>query len=268
MVTQHPQIVASIRGSRRHALCQLLADLLGGSPWATPYNPLVLAGASTLAAQLLEDASRAADDAGRPILVWDGETLSATIAGAVAGEQVHRLRDRLAKARLVLVDGIDRLQRGDVQVVFSRLLDHAAAGGTVFVVTLSAVGILDGLDAALGSRLAAGLVIPLGGRGTAEEATHRTPSLRRVIRVTARHHELTADDLIGPSRRRKITLARSLAMYLARQLTGQSLGAIGRAFGGRDHTTVMHGVRITAARIATEPAVANEIARLAARLAG
>jgi chromosomal replication initiator protein len=43
-------------------------------------------------------------------------------------------------------------------------------------------------------------------------------------------------------------------MYLARELTGESLPSIGRSFGGRDHTTVLHAWRRTSARIATDDA--------------
>jgi chromosomal replication initiator protein len=57
-------------------------------------------------------------------------------------------------------------------------------------------------------------------------------------------------------------------MYLARRLTGSSLEAIGSGFGGRDHTTVMHGVRITRERLDTEPALQDDIDRLAAAITG
>jgi hypothetical protein len=89
-----------------------------------------------------------------------------------------------------------------------------------------------------------------------------------VFRVAARHHELDVDDLLGPSRRRAVASARSLAMYLARLLTPKSLYAIGSACGGRDHTTVMHGVRVAERRIAGDTAFAADVARLVANLQG
>jgi chromosomal replication initiator protein len=73
---------------------------------------------------------------------------------------------------------------------------------------------------------------------------------------------LAAADLTGPSRRRQMAWARGVAMYLARTLTGQSLQSIGRAFGDRDHTTVLHGIRVTEERRSRDPAVAAEIERL------
>ena len=51
------------------------------------------------------------------------------------------------------------------------------------------------------------------------------------------------DILVGPSRRQPLVRARQTAMYLCRELTDLSLPKIGRAFGGRDHTTVLHACR-------------------------
>mgnify|MGYP001317678911 FL=1 len=49
--------------------------------------------------------------------------------------------------------------------------------------------------------------------------------------------------MIGPKRVRTVARPRQIAMYLAKQMTSRSLPEIGRRFGGRDHTTIMHGVR-------------------------
>jgi chromosomal replication initiation ATPase DnaA len=85
------------------------------------------------------------------------------------------------------------------------------------------------------------------------------PSVRRILSASARHFGLTNDDLIGSSRRRTVALARGIAMYLARQFCGESLAAIGRRFSGRDHTTVMHAIRVTQERIQRDPAVAADV---------
>ena len=55
-------------------------------------------------------------------------------------------------------------------------------------------------------------------------------------------------------------------MYLARELTDQTLPAIGRAFGGRNHTTVMHACRRTAERIATDRDAYDTVRRLTEEL--
>ncbi len=51
-------------------------------------------------------------------------------------------------------------------------------------------------------------------------------------------------------------------MYLARELTGESLPAIGRQFGGRDHTTVLHAWRRTSARIAEDDVTREAVEKL------
>jgi chromosomal replication initiator protein len=69
------------------------------------------------------------------------------------------------------------------------------------------------------------------------------PSLREIAAMTAKHFGLKPALLCGPSRKRNHVIARNLAIYLSRQLFHFSLEEIGRSFGGRDHTTVMHSCR-------------------------
>ena len=66
------------------------------------------------------------------------------------------------------------------------------------------------------------------------------------------HFGLSADELLSPARTARVAWPRQVAMYLARELTGESLPTIGRQFGGRDHTTVLHAWRRTSARIASD----------------
>jgi chromosomal replication initiator protein len=77
---------------------------------------------------------------------------------------------------------------------------------------------------------------------------------------------VSMDDLLSTSRAAPITWPRQLAMYLSRELTDQTLPAIGRAFGGRNHTTVMHACRRTAERIATDRDAYDTVQRLTADL--
>ena len=65
----------------------------------------------------------------------------------------------------------------------------------------------------------------------------------RVIDVVAAYYGLRAKDLTGPSRQRQVTRARQVAMYLVRHQLRRSLPEIGRAFGDRDHTTVLASVK-------------------------
>ena len=66
-----------------------------------------------------------------------------------------------------------------------------------------------------------------------------TPEL--IIEVVAGQYSLTAADITGGKRSRNIAMPRQIAMYMCREMTGMSTTGIGRAFGNRDHTTVMHG---------------------------
>jgi chromosomal replication initiator protein len=65
-------------------------------------------------------------------------------------------------------------------------------------------------------------------------------TLAQVVELTARHHGLSIDELVGKRRTGAINQARQIAMYLAREFTSASLPQIGDAFGGRTHSTVLH----------------------------
>lgn len=67
--------------------------------------------------------------------------------------------------------------------------------------------------------------------------------IEEIQRVVARHYNVTKQDLLSNRRTRSIVKPRQVAMYLAKMMTPRSLPEIGRRFGGRDHTTVLHAVR-------------------------
>lgn len=68
-------------------------------------------------------------------------------------------------------------------------------------------------------------------------------TIEAIKRVVCKHFEVSHTDLVSSRRHHKVTLPRMIAMYLSRELTVCSLPMIGRQFGGRDHTTVLHSVR-------------------------
>jgi len=74
-------------------------------------------------------------------------------------------------------------------------------------------------------------------------ASERKISVEEIQRRVAEHYNIRLSDMIGPKRVRTFARPRQVAMFLCKQLTSRSLPEIGRRFGGRDHTTVMHGVR-------------------------
>jgi chromosomal replication initiator protein len=75
------------------------------------------------------------------------------------------------------------------------------------------------------------------------KSSDRKVTVEEIQRKVSEHYAIRLSDMIGPKRVRSIARPRQVAMYLSKQLTSRSLPEIGRRFGGRDHTTVMHGVR-------------------------
>mgnify|MGYP000094291215 CR=1 FL=1 len=74
-------------------------------------------------------------------------------------------------------------------------------------------------------------------------ASERKITVEEIQRRVSEHYNIRMSELIGPKRVRNFARPRQVAMYLCKQLTSRSLPEIGRRFGGRDHTTVMHGVK-------------------------
>jgi len=73
--------------------------------------------------------------------------------------------------------------------------------------------------------------------------SERKISVEEIQRKVSEHYNIRLSDMIGPKRVRTYARPRQVAMYLCKQLTSRSLPEIGRCFGGRDHTTIMYGVR-------------------------
>ena len=101
----------------------------------------------------------------------------------------------------------------------------------------------------------------LAGLYPERRARHRA-TVEEIQRQTAEAFGITVDALLSSSRAAGVTWPRQLAMYLARELTDQTLPAIGRAFGGRTHTTVLHAHRRTAERIAGDREAYEAVRRL------
>ncbi len=74
-------------------------------------------------------------------------------------------------------------------------------------------------------------------------ASERKITVEEIQRRVSEHYNIRMSDMIGPKRLRSFARPRQVAMYLCKHMTTRSLPEIGRRFGGRDHTTVMHGVR-------------------------
>jgi chromosomal replication initiator protein len=78
------------------------------------------------------------------------------------------------------------------------------------------------------------------------------PTIADIKAAICQRYGLTADELVSKSRVSRLAWPRQMAIYLARELTNESLPSIGKQFGGRDHTTVMHAHRRAVSRIADD----------------
>ncbi len=87
-----------------------------------------------------------------------------------------------------------------------------------------------------------------------------------IQRIVARQYNVSRSDLLSSRRTANVVRPRQVAMYLAKTLTLRSLPEIGRRFGGRDHTTVLHAVRKIEALQTNDAALASEIDALKRQL--
>lgn len=87
----------------------------------------------------------------------------------------------------------------------------------------------------------------------------RRLSIDDIQRRVCEHFAIKLQDLLGDRRNRQLARPRQVAMYLAKTLTTKSLPDIGRSFGGRDHTTVLHAVRKIEALMTEDPSMQEDI---------
>ena len=99
-------------------------------------------------------------------------------------------------------------------------------------------------------------------------ASDRKVSVEEIQRKVAEHYNIRLSDLVGPKRVRTLARPRQIAMYLAKQMTSRSLPEIGRRFGGRDHTTIMHGVRKIEEMLGSDDQIARDVEALTRKLRG
>jgi len=96
----------------------------------------------------------------------------------------------------------------------------------------------------------------------------RARSVEDVQEMTCRAFDVSLDDLVSPSRSAHLVWPRQLAMYLSRELTAATLPAIGRQFGGRNHTTVIHACRRARERLTGDAEASATAQHIKERLEG
>ena len=96
--------------------------------------------------------------------------------------------------------------------------------------------------------------------------TEKRVTVDQIQKAVAEHYGLKQADMISERRARAVARPRQAAMWIAKQITTRSLPDIGRRFGGRDHTTVLHAVRRIEALKADDPVLARDLDTLLRKL--
>jgi chromosomal replication initiator protein len=90
----------------------------------------------------------------------------------------------------------------------------------------------------------------------------RRIKIEDILRIISRHFGVSKGDLLSQRRHRSVVWPRQVGMYLAKQLTARSLPEIGRRFGNRDHTTVLHAIRKIEGELVDNPRLKDELEEL------
>ncbi len=179
-------------------------------------------------------------------------------AGLVADVQPPELATRVAILRKrAQHDGIELDDERALDVIAERITSNVRAleGALIRVVAYSSL-----TGRPLTSELALEVLDGLYPH-TASPA-HTTRTVAEIQAAACEHFGLSPAELLSTTRVARVAWPRQVAMYLARELTGESLPAIAREFGGRDHTTVLHAWRRTSARIAADEASRQAVEKL------
>jgi chromosomal replication initiator protein len=165
----------------------------------------------------------------------DMETRIAILQKKAAVEHLNAPRDVLVLIASMITNSIRELEGALIRVTAFASLNRAP------------------VDLALAEEVLRDLV-PDGAR--------REITAEQIIHATAEYFGVTVNDLTGQSRSRVLVNTRQVAMYLCRELTDLTLPRIGHAFGGRDHTAVMHADRKIRQQMGESRIVFNQIAEL------
>ena len=213
-----------------------------------------------------------------------GHTLGALLTGAkqvvVAGDAPprdlemldERVRSRLSGGLVVPISSFDHDLRRDI---VQRRADQATArfglhfpSPVIDYIARSVISHGRDLDGAVNRLVAAYqltgelVTVPLAEKTLADLI--RTRDVKRVriediLKIVSRHYKVPRNELLSARRSRDVVRPRQIAMYLAKALTSRSLPEIGRRFGGRDHTTVLHSVRKVEQMIKDDMELGQEI---------
>ena len=169
----------------------------------------------------------------------------------------ERLRSRLSGGLVVEISGPDqdmreRILKGKLETARERYPNLSVPDAVVAYVAHAVATNGRDLDGALNRLVAhnqfSGATLSVDSAEDVLKDMIRVREPKRVKiediqRICAKHYNVSRQDLLSSRRTRNVVMPRQIAMYLAKSLTLRSLPEIGRRFGGRDHTTVLHAVR-------------------------
>jgi chromosomal replication initiator protein len=184
-------------------------------------------------------------------------------AGLVADIQPPGLATRLAILRKrAHHDGVELADELALTVIAERIEGNVRAleGALIRVVAFSSL-----TGRPLTAELAHEVLNTLYPR-TVGPGKREVRSIAEIQAAVGEHFGLSPEELLSSARTPRIAWPRQVAMYLARELTGESLPSIGRHFGGRDHTTVLHAWRRTTARILDDQDAREAVEKLCRNL--
>jgi chromosomal replication initiator protein len=185
------------------------------------------------------------------------------LAARLVGGLVLQLSPPGPAARLALVEQFARLCGIDLPASASRLLaDGLAATPPELMGAITELSIQCKIDREpiTSDRVRAYLAASRCARAV-------RPTIHSIARLSAKYFGLKPGDLTSSTRRRAVVQARNVAIYLARQVSGNSLTQLGEYFGGRDHTTILHGYRTIESRSRTDPTIRQALSELRRLLA-
>ena len=198
-------------------------------------------------------------------------------------------------SRLVVITNFDRISKNESdQFLASQCIDFLLENSSLLVVTLPSHPATLSLHPTLASRLCAGFLLPVPTNTPYAQKAHsnisasnasRKPKLHgsrkkirqeidrktkdainKIIHTVARHFEILPDDIRNGSQRRCHVRPRGLAMYCVRELTDLSSHEIGRTFGGRDHSTVLHSLKVTTKMLQQDQSACADLQKITSTL--
>jgi len=226
-----------------------------------------IAGKPGTEAELYQNIREVAANGGQVVLVGD------SAPGEAAGFG-QRMRNEIKGATAVEVALPDAAMRRDI---LTRLADHIAESHPAFILTEEMIQRLNAGIRGPGRELTGAVWSLYTEAGFGERAPtlemldrvirrhageQKEPSIEVIKRATLKAFPIAKSDLEGPSKMRGFVYPRQIAMYLCRTMTQKSFPQIGRAFGKRDHTTVLYAFRRIEAIVGTDTELASDIARV------